>query len=206
MKDVLGRDVAEKEINIKIASYFGSESELKMLKAGKFDRFMERYKALLNDDPELKRRLTPYSTFCGGPLPYPGPGPYPPPNIALDPSGWSKARGYPKTILLGKELVTFKIKGVVTFTVRLAENGVFDVEVREGRDPILSVEMTPELFKKMVLGKERVIYALAHPDNVVSFKDGIAFSDWITIFEVIGILQELVESDPEMWRFIEEGL
>ncbi|MEM1891486.1 MAG: hypothetical protein QW105_01125 [Nitrososphaerota archaeon] len=177
-----------------------------MLKAEDFNRFIERYKALLNNDPELKRRLTPYSTFCGGPLPYPGPGPYTPPNIALDPSGWSKARGYPKTILLGKELVTLKIKGVAALTVKLTEDGVFDVEAREGHAPILSVEMPPELFKRMVLGKERVIYALAHPDNIVSFKDGIAFSDWITIFEVIGMLQELVESDPEMWRLIEEGL
>jgi len=171
-----------------------------------FSQLIRKYQAFLNDDPELKRRLTPYSTFCGGPTPYPSAGPYPPPNVAMDPTGWTKAKGYPKSILLGKDLITFKIKGSFTFTISLDRNGMFHVEPRNGMDPVLSVEMSPELFKDMVLGKERVVYSLANPQNSVSYKDGIAFSDWITIFEVISVLQELIESDPELWQLIEGGL
>ncbi|MEM0054268.1 MAG: hypothetical protein QXL89_08805 [Nitrososphaeria archaeon] len=169
-------------------------------------QLIKKYQDFLNSDPELKRRLVPYSTFCGGPTPYPGAGPYPPPNLAIDPSGWTKAHGYSKTILLGKELITFKIKDFLTFTVSLDENGIFNIAPKIGVDPILSVEMPLNLFKDMVLGKERVIYALANPQNSVSYKKGIAFSDWITIFEVISALQELIESDPALWQLIEEEL
>ncbi|MEM4203937.1 MAG: hypothetical protein QXS54_07700 [Candidatus Methanomethylicaceae archaeon] len=173
---------------------------------GTLSQLIRKYQEFLNNDPELKRRLTPYSTFCGGPAPYPGAGPYPPPNLAMDPTGWTKANGYPKTILLGKELITFKIRNSFAFTISLNKNGTFSIEPRTGIDPILSVEMPSQLFKDMALGKERVVYSLADPQNSVSYKEGIAFSDWITIFEVISALQELVESDPELWQLIEGGL
>lgn len=173
---------------------------------GILSELIEKYQDFLNNDPELKRRIVPFNTFCGGPTPYPGAGPYPPPNVAMDPTGWTKARGYPKTVLLGKELITFKVKGSFTFTISINEDGMFSIEPRNGIDPILSVEMPSCLFKDMVLGKERVVYSLANPQNSVSYKEGIAFSDWITVFEVISALQELVESDPELWRSIEEGL
>lgn len=177
-----------------------------MSNQGIISQLVKKYQEFLNDDQELKRRLSPFSTFCGGPTPYPGAGPYPPPNIAMDPTGWTKARGYPKTALLGKELITFKIKGAFSLTITLTDNGTFKVEPKEGQSPILSVEMSSELFKNMALGKEKVVYSLANPQNSICYKEGIAFSDWITLFEVISVLQELVESDPEIWKSIEGGL
>lgn len=168
------------------------------------NKFYEAYEKFLNEDPELKRRLRPYPTFCGGPTPYPGPGPYPPPNIAMDPTGWSKAKGYPTTILKGRELVEFIVPNAFRFTVSLREDGTFYVAERPATKPCLRVEMPLDLFKDMVLGRERVIYALADERNKVEYEDGIGLSDWITIFEVIGAMQELVESDPEMWRLIED--
>lgn len=167
------------------------------------DRFLYRYQEFLNEDPELKRRLEPFPSFRGGPTPYPGPGPYPPPNVAMDPTGWSKAKGYPVTRLKGRDLVEINVEGKFRFTVGLRTDGTFYVEERSGVNPCLKVSMPLSVFKDMVLGKERVIYALADERNVIEYDNSLGLSDWITIFEVIGIMQELVESDREMWEIIE---
>ncbi|MDI9619205.1 MAG: hypothetical protein QFX33_00065 [Candidatus Nezhaarchaeota archaeon] len=166
-----------------------------------FWRELENY---LNDDQELKRRLKPFRTFCGGPCPYPGPGPYPPPNLAFDPTGWSRARGYPSSILIGRDLIQVDVEGRSVYTISLSEEGVFKVEMRPAKNPILEVALPIFLFKELVLGKHRVIWALSDPKVRVRHSNGISLSDWVTVLEIFACMQELVERRPDLWRIVEE--
>ena len=168
-----------------------------------FDSFLKAWEELLNTDDGLKSRLKPWRTFIGGPTPYPGPGPYPPPNLLYDPSGWTKAKGYKSSILDGKELVEIIVPSKFTFTIKV-DKGIFSVKKEKARDPCLSVKMTLQTFKDLMTAKDRVIWCLTDPENEVSYKEGIALSDWTTIFETLVVGQELLERKFQFWEFIEK--
>jgi len=168
------------------------------------DIFLKRLQDYLNRDESIKRRLKPFTTFCGGPTPYPGPGPYPPPNLAMDPTGWSKAKGYSVSKLPGREAIEIEVLDRFIFTISIDKSGNFVVEMRKAFNPCLSVKMPIDVFKDMVLGRERVVYALADKRNDIKYDGDIGLSDWITIFGILGKMQELVESDPHIWKLIEE--
>ncbi|MEM0027437.1 MAG: hypothetical protein QXT53_05685 [Ignisphaera sp.] len=167
------------------------------------ETFLKKYEESLNRDDILKRRLKPVTTFSGGPTPYPGPGPYPPPNLAMDPTGWSKAKGYNVTRLVGRDVVELEVPERFVFTVRINDDRSFRVESRKAVNPCLRVSMPLDVFKDMALGKERVVYALADKRNNVEYDSSIGLSDWITVFGIIGKIQELAESDPEVWDLLE---
>jgi hypothetical protein len=166
--------------------------------------FLKVWEDLLNKDEELKYRIKPFRTFMGGPLPYIGPGPYPRPIPTHDPTGWTKAKGYSKPALDGKELIELNVSKLFTCTIEL-KNGKFTI--REGQAstrPILRVQMPPQVFKDMILTKQRVIWALADPrNNVECMWPEIGWSDWVTVLEILVIGQELVERNPAMWDAIE---
>jgi len=166
--------------------------------------FAKRLEQFLNGDDGFKRRLKPFPVFMGGPVPYPGPGPYPPPNLAYDPFGWSKAKGYKTSILPGRELVELDVPNLFVLTVGLRKDLYFYVELRKAEKPCLRVEMPFEVFKDMALGKEKVIWSLADERNKVEYEEGIGLSDWITILGVIGKIQELMEFDPELRELLEK--
>ena len=166
--------------------------------------FFGHWAELINKDEELKSRLKPWRTFLGGPTSYAGPGPYPRPIPTHDPTGWTKAKGYPVPHLDGKELIELTVPGVLEYTFALAD-GVFSVREGNARGtPILRVEMPLNTFKDMILTKQRVIWSLADPRNKVAcIWPGVAYSDWITTLELLVIGQELVERNPSMWDLIE---
>ncbi|MEM2454937.1 MAG: hypothetical protein QXL85_07250 [Candidatus Bathyarchaeia archaeon] len=168
------------------------------------ESFFEQWCELLNKDMELKRRLKPFKTFMGGPLPYIGPGPYPPPIPTHDPTGWTRAKGYAKPNLDNKELIELKVDKLFVYTFELKE-GKFIVRAgsANGR-PVLRVKMPKDVFKDMILTKQRVIWALADPRNEIEcLWPEIGWSDWITVLEILVVGQELVERDPAMWDLIE---
>lgn len=166
--------------------------------------FWTELETYLNNDQELKRRFEPFRTFCGGPCPYPGPGPYPPPNLAFDPTGWSKARGYPSSILKGKDVIEIEVEGKGVYTIHVSKEGTFKVERRSAENPVLQVALPISLFKELVLGRYRVIWALSDPRARVKHMDGISLSDWVTVLEIFACMQELVERRPDLWRAVEE--
>lgn len=159
--------------------------------------FMQRWTDFLNNDEEIHRRLAGFRTFAGGPNPYPGPGPYPPPSIAYDPTGWSKAKGYPTTVLNGKELVEITIPRFYTFKIEL-KDGVFSITEGKAKKPCLGVEMPLSLFKEMILSEHRILWALADERNRVTYLPGLGLSDWVTIFEVLVTGQELVDMNLQL--------
>lgn len=168
-------------------------------------KFVEKYTNYLNNDDELQRRLKPFRTFLGGPCPYPGAGPFPPPNLAMDPTGWSRTRGYSASILDGKELIEITVPDHFTMCIGL-NKGNFYARFRKGSKPCLKVEMPLDLFKELLLGYHRVIWALSDKRNKIEYISSLALSDWTTIFEVLTCAQELCESDPEVWDQIENNL
>jgi len=89
------------------------------MKKGNIARFFEQWAELLKKDEEMKSRQEPWRTFAGGPTPYVGPGPYPRPIPTHDPSGWTKAKGYAKPVLEGKELIELGIPEIFKYTFEL---------------------------------------------------------------------------------------
>ncbi|MEM1779345.1 MAG: hypothetical protein QXU96_08325 [Ignisphaera sp.] len=122
----------------------------------------------------------------------------------MNPTGWSKAKGYPVTKLLNRDIIEFEVPNYFVFTVHITEDRTLIVEPRRAVNPCLKVSMPLEVFKDMALGKERVIYALADKRNDIQYDPTIALSDWITIFGVIEKIQELAESEPEVWDLLEK--
>lgn len=177
---------------------------MRNMQKGYIEQFFKRWSELLNGDGELKRRLKPYRTFMGGPLPYIGPGPYPRPIPTHDPTGWTKAKGYPKPALEGKELIELSVPKLFTYTFELKEGKFIIKEGSATGRPILRVRMPLDVFKEMILTKQRVIWALADPRNDLEcIWPEIGWSDWITVLEILVIGQELVERVSTMWDLIE---
>lgn len=174
------------------------------MKNGKIARFFERWSELLNKDEELGRRLKPWRTFLGGPTPYIGPGPYPRPIPTHDPTGWTKAKGYPKSVLEGKEAIELIVPNLCQYTFAIKDGKYIVREGKASGRPILRVEMPLDTFKDVILTKQRVVWGLADPRNKIECMwPEIAYSDWITVLEMLVVGQEVVERDPTMWDFIE---
>jgi hypothetical protein len=174
------------------------------MKKGNIASFFEQWDKLLKKDEELKSRLKPWRTFAGGPTSYIGPGPYPRPIPTHDPTCWTKAKGYSKPALDGKDLIELSVPEMFRYTFELRE-GKFTI--RKGaaaQRPVLKVEMPLDTFKEVILTKQRVVWGLADPRNKVECMwPEIGWSDWITVLEILVIGQELVERDPAMWDLIE---
>jgi len=174
-----------------------------------FSGFLSEYEKFLNKDEELQRRIklsdsfTDRDVFFGGPCCLPGSGPYPRASIAYDPTNWAKAKGYSKSILDGKELIEIEVPDAFYCVIKLSK-GKFEVKKEKAKDPCLAFSMPFKLFKEMVLGKHKIIWALSDKSvRIKSCKQGISLSDWTTILEILVGVQDLAEMNPEMWRFWE---
>ncbi len=170
------------------------------------DRLIQEWEKALNEDGEINRRVKPFRGFCGGKPPKPGPGPYEPANVAVDPGNWAEAEGYSKPkIDEFEQIVQLTVSGKGTYTIEYSDE---EWSIEEGEaegEPVLDVEMPFQVLKDLVTSRERVVWALSEPENEVSYKEGVAFSDWSTVFMVFVVAQEMIERNPDLWEQVEEA-
>lgn len=160
----------------------------------------------LNDDGELRRRLEGFDTFAGIPD-----GHYRRAREAGGPATARAVRCYPfggQSLLDGRDLVRFRLSGAAGnagFAISLA-NGTFAVNQGNAARPCLDLELPLSMFHRALLGRYRWLWLIGLDEVKVQHCDDLPHSDWVTIFEVLVAMQELVECDSELFsRLCAEG-
>ncbi|MEI6125498.1 MAG: hypothetical protein WCQ99_02990 [Pseudomonadota bacterium] len=165
--------------------------------------YIVKFEAALNKDRELQRRLRGFKTFAGLPDLHA--------KRARQQGGSALARAvrcYPfgGTSRLGDgELVGICIRDAQESTsfVIARDGALFSVKSGEWTAPPLTLTLSKELFKKTVLGRYRWLWALSMDGVAVTWREGLPHSDWITLLELLVVMQELVECDTELLKKIE---
>jgi hypothetical protein len=104
----------------------------------------------------------------------------------------------------GRAVVEVNIKERGVFTISLEEKK-FHLKPRKASKPLLSWKVPLPLFKEVLLGNERIAYALLDKGCMLSF-DTPHFTHWdgITALSVILTAQEMVKKDPGIKKVVEE--
>jgi hypothetical protein len=108
------------------------------------------------------------------------------------------------TIDEGRAVVEVDVKSRGVFTIELKEKRFI---LRKGKavQPLLSWSVPASLFKEMLLGKERILYAILDKGCTLSF-DTPHFTHWdgTTALAVVLAAQEMVKRVPEVKKMVEE--
>jgi len=104
-------------------------------------------------------------------------------------------------------------EGRAVVEIDIKERGVVAIELKDKRFhirsgkaslPLLSWSVPLSLFKEVLLGKERILYALLDKECTLSF-DTPHFTHWngTTALAVILAAQEMVKKNPEVKKIVE---
>lgn len=165
--------------------------------------FNIKLESYLNSDQELQRRLKGFKTFSGIPD-----GHYKRARQEGDQAIVRAVRCYPfggKSLLKDCEIIGIHIKNgdeAAKLVVSL-HRGKFSVKNANWANPHLTLELSKELFKKAVLGRYRWLWLIGIDEVKIQYSTRLPHSDWITIFEILVAMQELVEFDPKLLEKIE---
>lgn len=165
--------------------------------------FVQKYEAYLKADEELERRLQGFKTFSGMPN-----GHY---TRAREEGAQATARAvrcYPfggESKLKDCEVVGLHLKddAVDTRFAVCLEDGEFTVKSGSWNNPHLTLQLSKELFKKAVLGRHRWLWVIGMDDVAVTYAENLPHSDWVTIFEILVAMQELVEFNSDLLEKVE---
>jgi hypothetical protein len=107
------------------------------------------------------------------------------------------------TIKEGKAVIELEIEGKGIFTMVLARKR-FQLTSGKSTTPLLRWRVPLTLFKEVLLGKEKILYALLDKVGALSF-DTPHFTHWngATALATILIAQEMVKKDHETRKILE---
>jgi hypothetical protein len=121
-----------------------------------------------------------------------------------DPVLRERTAHFKSTLAEEKALVELEVEGNSILTV---ERKGQKFQIREGKAsmPLLSWRVPLSIFKEVLLGKERILYALMDKGCRLSF-DTPHFTHWngVTALEIILSACEMVKRSPEMKKIAEE--
>ncbi len=169
---------------------------------------MKKWEDYLNRDGELKRRLAGFKTFSG----LPGGHAKRAQKLRDKYKTWPKAMGeacYPhpgKSIIDGKDLIELKVllsnSRFLHYTLSL-RGKKFNIRDGAGNNPCIKIEIPVDLFRDLALTNDRLFWVLADDRCKVYCTNNLPHSDWITIFETLVCLQEIVDVDKEAKEIVE---
>jgi len=165
------------------------------------ENFIKQYETYLNKDKELNRRLSGFRTFSGIPD-----GHY---RRARQEGNKCPARAvkcYPfggESHLVDDELVGIELSDSHEKFVVSLKGDSFTIKIRDWKNPHLTIRLSKELFRRTVLGRHRWLWVIGMDEVEITHSEGLPHSDWVTILEVLVVMQEAVEFEPELWRQIE---
>lgn len=168
------------------------------------EKFIEWYQDYLNRDPELGRRLKGFKNFSGMPD-----GHY---QRAREQGASAQVRAmrcYPfggSSLLAGPLIsITLVEQGVEpVFTVFL-ENGEFSVRPGPAEAPKLGLTLPRDLFDRILLGRYRWMWVIGMDEVDISWVPGLPHSDWITLLEILVVMQEMIEFEPDLLAMLEKN-
>ena len=80
---------------------------------------------------------------------------------------------------------------------------IFRVKSNDWKKPHLTLELSKDLFKKAILGRYRWLFLMGKDEVKITYSDDLPHSDWITLLEILAVMQELAEFDADIWNSIE---
>ena len=121
-----------------------------------------------------------------------------------DPVIQERTAHFKSTLAEEKALVELEVEGNSILTVE-RKGRKFEIRRDKASLPLLSWRVPLSLFKEVLLGKERILYALLDKRCKLSF-DTPNFSHWngVTALEIILSACEMVKKSPEMRKIAEE--
>ena len=168
------------------------------------NEFTRKLEAGLNADEEIQRRLEGFKTFSGAPD-----GHY----LRARREGSSAVaravRCYPfggESLLADCHIAGIAVTGGAAddgFVISVAD-GTFSVTGAEWKNPCITMTLSRELFRKAVLGRYRWMWLIGTGEVTVTYAEGLPHSDWITILEILVVMQELVEFDTGLLEKFEK--
>jgi len=107
------------------------------------------------------------------------------------------------TIADGKDVFELEVKDRGTFTVKLQDKK-FLLRSGKAEQPLMSWSVPMGLYKKVLLGEERIAFAMLDETSTVSF-DTTNFTHWngATALGVILMTREMVKRDTEIKKLAE---
>jgi hypothetical protein len=103
----------------------------------------------------------------------------------------------------GKIAIQVEVEGQPSYTVEI-KDGKFKIQKGSDKKPLLTWRLPVGLFKDVMLGKQRLIYALLDPRGTLSF-DTPNFSHWngATIIEMLFLASEMGQKEAHISELVE---
>ena len=103
----------------------------------------------------------------------------------------------------GRTAIQIELEGQSSYTVEI-KKGKFKVQKGSDKKPLLTWKLPVVLFKDVMLGEQRLIYALLDPLGTLSF-DTPNFSHWngATIIEMLFLACEMGQKESEISELLE---
>ena len=103
----------------------------------------------------------------------------------------------------GRTAIQIEVEGQSSYTVEI-EKGKFKIQKGSEKKPLLTWKLPVVLFKDVMLGEQRLIYALLDPRGTLSF-DTPNFSHWngATIIEMLFLACEMVQRESRIVKLVE---
>ena len=103
----------------------------------------------------------------------------------------------------GRTAIQIELEGQSSYTVEI-KKGKFKVQKGSDKKPLLTWKLPVVLFKGVMLGEQRLIYALLDPRGALSF-DTPNFSHWngATIIEMLFLACEMGQKESKIAKLVE---
>ena len=103
----------------------------------------------------------------------------------------------------GRIAVQIELEGQPSYKVTI-KDGKFKIQQGLDKKPLLTWKLPVLLFKDVMLGKQRLIYALLDPRGTLSF-DTPNFSHWngATVIEMLFLASEMGQKESEISELVE---
>ena len=103
----------------------------------------------------------------------------------------------------GKIAVQIEVEGHSPYKIEINE-GKFKVQKGSAKKPLLTWKLPVVLFKEVMLGRQRLIYAMLDPRGTLSF-DTPNFSHWngATIIEMLFLACEMGHKESNLPKLVE---
>lgn len=103
----------------------------------------------------------------------------------------------------GRSAIQIEMEGQSSYRVEVSD-GKFKIQKGSDKKPLLTWKLPVVLFKDVMLGKQRLIYALLDPRGKLSF-DTPNFSHWngATIIEMLFLACEMGQKESKISKLVE---
>ena len=104
----------------------------------------------------------------------------------------------------GRIAIQIEVDGESSYKIEI-KGGKFKIQKGSDKTPLLTWKLPIGLFKDVMLGKQRVIYALLDPRGKLSF-DTPNFTHWngATIIEILFLASEMGQKESNISKLVED--